>query len=167
VRREPGDRRESGAAFLKRSDGAIGIGPLHVSKARLRRARGRARADLDAAGTLVSDSIARVRGQVAARRGKTVAGEHGDRRPDGSLVSPPLPAPVQRVPESGRDGAASPLAALRERWHDAVREGKLAAREKETEIRAEYERRVRHDARLHAQHHGVLPPPAARNGGGS
>ncbi len=147
-------RPTAGAAFLKSEDDAIGIGPLRLSRRRLRRARGRAEADFEAAGTLLRQTLARVRGQSDGDEPP-----HVDRRPDGSPVSPPLPAPVQRVPEPGRNGAASPIAALKERWRDAVREGKLAAKEKETEIRAEYERRVRHDPRLHAQHHGVLPPP--------
>lgn len=150
---ENGSRPTAGASFLKSQDDAIGLGPLRVSKRRLRRARGRARADFEAAGSLVRQSVARVRRQSESDTPRV------DRRPDGSPVSPPLPAPVQRVPEPGRNGAGSPLEALRERWRDAVREGKLAAKEKETEIRAEYERRVRHDPRLHAQHHGVLPPP--------
>jgi hypothetical protein len=147
-------RPTAGAAFLKRDGEALSLGPLRVSKRRLRRARGRAGADVEAANALLRQTLARLRGQ-----GDKDAKPRLDRRPDGSPVSPPLPAPVQRVPEPDRNGAGSPLEALKERWRDAVREGKLAAREKETEIRAQYERRVRHDPRLHAQHHGVLPPP--------
>jgi len=43
--------------------------------------------------------------------------------------------------------------ALANRWRDAMREAKLAAREKETEVRAAYERRVQHDPHWHAQQH--------------
>lgn len=155
---EHGPRPTAGSSFLTSQDEAMGIGPLRVSRRRLRRARGRAQADFAAAGTLVRQSVGRVRGQDG-----NAAGPQLDHRPDGSLVAPPLPAPVQRAPTPGRNGAGSPLAAIKERWHDAVREGKLAAKEKESAIRAEYERRVRHDPRLHAQHHGVLPPPRAND----
>jgi len=146
-------RPTAGSSFLKSEDDAFGVGPLRVSRRRLQRARGRARGDVGAAGSLLRQSLARLRGRSDGDPSRP------DRRPDGSIVSPPLPAPVQRVPEPERNGGGSPLAALKERWRDAVREGKLAAKAKESEIRAEYERRVRHDARLHAQHHGVLPPP--------
>ncbi|MHB8575038.1 MAG: hypothetical protein ACYDCQ_06860 [Dehalococcoidia bacterium] len=44
-------------------------------------------------------------------------------------------------------------AAVQERWSDAMREGKLAAREKEVEIRADFESRVRHNPRWHAEQH--------------
>ncbi|HLZ69808.1 MAG TPA: hypothetical protein VKV26_07855 [Dehalococcoidia bacterium] len=184
---EPRARSWAVAALPQRRDGGIELGPLGLSGARLRRARRRAKADAESARTFLRDTVARARGRHApataaadaaakwspaqlttsVRRLKqnTLARlkpvKRPDHRPDGSAVSPPLPPPVQRAPEPGRNGAHSPLAVLRERWRDAVREGKLAARERETEIRAEYERRVRHDARLHAQHRGLLPPRAA------
>jgi hypothetical protein len=43
--------------------------------------------------------------------------------------------------------------AIRHRWEYAMREARLAARDKETELRAHYERKVLHDARLHAEQH--------------
>jgi hypothetical protein len=91
-------------------------------------------------------------------------------RPDGTPVSPSPAAP-------GRDGTShngqGPLAALKARWALALQEGRLAAREKEADVRASYERRVRHDAHLHAEQHrkplspSMQPrvlPPASVNG---
>jgi hypothetical protein len=71
------------------------------------------------------------------------------------LTAPPAPVaprrggPVQLVTSPFRRAGA----AVGERWRDAMREGKLAMRERETEMRAQYERGVDHDPRWHASQH--------------
>lgn len=107
----------------------------------------------------------RAMGRQFARLTKPLSGARDRRsaqriahRPDGTPVSPSPAGPKpRRAPSGGLTGA------LKARWADAVREGRLAAREKETEVRASYERRVRHDAHLHAeQHRGKLDGPTAQ-----
>ena len=73
-------------------------------------------------------------------------------RPDGTPVSP-SPAGPRGYGEGKSEDGRGPLAALKARWALAMQEGKLAAREKEADVRASYERRVRHDAHLHAEQH--------------
>jgi hypothetical protein len=150
-------QRPSGSHQDAGSD-AISVGPLRLSKATFRRAIKRARSDLQTLEQAAKQQPQRLLKVVRARRGGS-ATARPDRRPDGSAVPPALvPAAPAR-----RDGAiekiVAPVAeirtALRDRWQDAMREGKLAAKEKEAEIRAEYEQRVRHDPRLHAIQHGV------------
>jgi hypothetical protein len=65
---------------------------------------------------------------------------------------------------SNQTGGGRPLAAVvaplasvrnavRERWRDAMFEAKLAREGKANELRAEYERKVHHDPRLHVEQH--------------
>lgn len=92
--------------------------------------------------------------QLAGHRGAPTPG----RRPDGTLVSPG--PEVHQVKQSGGRIVAQATApvkgalnAIYEHWEDSVREAKLAAKEKETDMRADYERRVQHDAHWHAEQH--------------
>lgn len=108
--------------------------------------------------TAALDLVWKAGGPVrAAREQRRPAQGH---RPDGSLVSPSprivgksSPPPTDKL----TSGVRGLRGALRSRWHTAIAEGKLAAREKEAEVRAGYERRVQHDPRLHAQQLGRKP----------
>ncbi len=71
-------------------------------------------------------------------------------RPDGSVITIAPPVAAGRSSNHG-GGSGLPFQALGRHWRHAMLEGKLAAREKEAEIRADYERRVAHDAHWHAQ----------------
>jgi|GEM_PF-4255123 len=103
----------------------------------------------------LTDSLRAARDRRAARRLL---------RPDGTLVSPPatprnaskrpLPRPALAAPlRGGIDG-------LRQRWQEAIAEGRKAARAKEEALRADYERRVRHMPALHRRRASESAPPA-------
>jgi hypothetical protein len=106
----------------------------------------------------------RLRHIAEGRRNKPVV----NRRPDGTPVAPALEIRQTAPAMGGLIGRlTAPVraveTAVRERWDDAVREAKLAAKEKETDMRANYERRVHHDARVHAEQHSARRP--RRDGG--
>ena len=97
---------------------------------------------------------ARLQKLIDRRRAAPGAGH----RPDGTVVAPsPAIQPQVRAEAGPLSHVARPftgvLGALRDHWNDSVREARFAARDKETEMRAEYERRVQHDTRLHAVQH--------------
>lgn len=125
---------------------------------------GRARATLgeaqrnarQAAGRIAhqgADALGRLTDSLRAARDRRSASRL--LRPDGTLASPPaaaptagerpLPAPIARLAAPLRGG----IAGLRQRWQDALAEGRAAARAKENELRADYEQRVRHNPALH------------------
>jgi hypothetical protein len=124
----------------------------------------RARASLSEAGRnarQAADRIARQGGHALGRVTDSLRAARDRRsalrllRPDGTLASPPatppatgerpLPAPIARLAAPLRGG----IAGLRQRWQDALAEGRAAARAKENELRADYEQRVRHNPALH------------------
>jgi hypothetical protein len=132
---------------------------MRVPVARLSQSAGSAtkaaRSGLDLLRSRAIDVEHRIRRRVR-RNGTTAV----DRRPDGTPVSTGVElVPVK--PPAGRNGIAEQISApllslrdsFREHWKDSIREARLAAREKETEMRAEYERRVAHDPHLHAEQH--------------
>jgi hypothetical protein len=76
-------------------------------------------------------------------------------RPDGTIVAPSPAAHPQARPTGGPLSQVTRpftgvFGALRDHWNDSVREARFAARDKEADMRADYERRVQHDSRLHA-----------------
>jgi len=107
----------------------------------------RATATLKSGSRAAANQLGKLTASLASARNRRAA-QRIAHRPDGTPVSP-SPA-GQRAHRSASGGI---VGAVKARWADAVREGRLAAREKETEVRASYERRVRHDAHLHAEQH--------------
>lgn len=135
-------------------DGGLKLGPVTLPTAQAGVAAGKVK---DAAVKGVRQAQAGVGGLLARVRHRNGATPRRDRRPDGSLVS--LSPVVSRPPEAGGPlhVVVAPIIgardAIRERWDDAMREARLAARDKEAELRAQYERQVQHDPRLHAEQH--------------
>lgn len=109
------------------------------------------------------DALGNASGRLRTMRNRRADGP--GRRPDGSLVSrSPQARAAAAAPQGDKltSGARHLGAVLRSRWNVAIAEGKLAAREKESEVRAEYERKVRHDPRLHARQLGRKPSDGAK-----
>ena len=159
----PRPQRRTTSRGAARAKGSLHIGPLNIPTGAVAQTAGSvgsaAQRGLEGVRHTAVNLTHRLR-HPSPRRQAPVRG----RRPDGTLVAPSPSATttvVVRSTRSARTGLVTRVmapvtgarAALRVRWDDALREGRLAARDKETEIRAEYERRVRHDPRLHALQH--------------